>query len=182
MKTYVTIEPWQRKKHLNGVLEVNREVDESPMAGQSEAEKYFLDLLSERGVICTVAVKGDYVVAYVVYELIAERIDTIHFEVRPEYQRTGVGTTLWNKLVEKLSNGKHRSISIRVKETDMRAHLFLKKMGAKVTKIIKNYYKQGENSHFFEFFSEKTDVPEEKEPDFEHFGPYVDKEDVSGSW
>lgn len=138
----------------------------------SMSEKYFLSLLSTRGIVCCVASKGDNIMGYVIYELFAHRIDILHFEVDPAWQRCGIGTQLFSNLVAKLSESDKRSITMKVPESNLRSQLFLKKMGAKVIKIIRKYDESsGENYFLFSYSPEYATI----DANIDCSGVYVDK-------
>lgn len=124
----------------------------------AEDKKYFSELLKERGVIGCVAVKADFVLGFVIYELFEKRLDILHLEVDEAWRRRGVGTQLFNSLVAKLAEHRREAVTMKVRETDMQAQLFLRSMGAKCIKVIRGFYETaGEDAFLFSYTRENLE-------------------------
>ena len=93
-------------------------------------------------------------IGYMIYELYKKEIFLLNFAVIPERQRSGIGTEIMNNLISKLGVGircRRTKISLRVRETNLPAQLFFRKMGFRAKKVIRNHYENGEDAFLMEY-------------------------------
>ena len=68
------------------------------------SEDDFIRCLRQRNCIGMVAEQDDEVVGFMIYELHKNRLHILNFAVHPEHRRTGVGQSMVDKLLGKLSH------------------------------------------------------------------------------
>ena len=60
--------------------------------------------------------------------------------VHPEYQRRGVGTSMVQKLISKLSHQRRNRILLEVRETNLSAQLFFREEGFRAISVLRDFY------------------------------------------
>lgn len=151
MQTKVSIRWWIRRDNPQVFA-----IEALNHGKHAEDEKYFLDILREATVIGCVAEKADVILGFMMYELFKNRLDILHFEVHPEWQRSGIGTQMFSNLVAKCQDKGREAITWKINERNLIVQQFLRKMGAKCTKLIRNFFENsGEDAFLFEFLVEK---------------------------
>lgn len=103
--------------------------------------------LGERQTIGLIAERGDKLVGYMLYTLRTRSIYCPRLAVHPLFRRHGVGTSLVNKLVSKLSTHRRPRLVLDVDEGNTRAHLFLRACGLTCVEIT---HRGGETLYTFE--------------------------------
>ena len=126
---------WRITLDMPAILAIEEAVFEFPW---SEAE--FLRCLSQRNCICMVCEDSNSeVVGYMVYELHKNRIHLLNFAVNPSVERSGVGSFLIAKLISKLSLARRNIVTLEVRETNLGAQLFFKKLGFRAISVIRDF-------------------------------------------
>lgn len=115
---------WMIRRDMPEVLDIERKVFEYPWF-----EEDFIRCLRERNVIAMVAEYEERVVGFVIYELLKTRIEILSFAVEGDSQRRGIGTQMINKLIGKLSSQRRKKITLAVRERNVEAQLFFRRMG-----------------------------------------------------
>jgi ribosomal-protein-alanine N-acetyltransferase len=87
-----------------------------------------------------VAEHDERVVGFMVYELNKTRIHVLNFAVAVEGRRSGVGTQMAAKLIEKLSMQRRSRITLEVRETNLAAQLFFRENGFRAVTVLRNFY------------------------------------------
>lgn len=105
-------------------------------------EKDFLCCLGRRVPACIgmVAEYNHRIIGFMVYELHKAKLHVLKFAVDPEFRRQKVGAQMVEKLVDKLSQQRRNEIVIEVRETNLGAQLFFKKMKFRAVKVLHNHY------------------------------------------
>lgn len=78
------------------------------------------------------------VVGAMVYELFQARLVILRFCVHPGYRRQGVGRAMIERLVDKLGQQRRKEISVLVPECNLPAQSFLRAMGFRCERIVRN--------------------------------------------
>ena len=137
---------WMIRLDMPAVLRIERDSFDDPWT-----EEEFLGYLRERITIGQVAERGEIVVGYVVYRLHRARIEVVNLAVDPRERRRGVGTRLVGGLVQKLSAGRRRSITAKVRERNVAAQLFLRSCGFRAVCVLHGAYDAGEDGYLMRF-------------------------------
>lgn len=103
-------------------------------------EEDFIRCLRQRNCIGMIAEKEDQVVGYMLYELHKNRLHILNFAVDLEHRREGIGTKMISKLIGKLSFERRNRIMLEVRDSNLEAHLFFKKLGFKAVSVLKEFY------------------------------------------
>lgn len=137
---------WLIRRDMPQVLVIERESFNDPWTLEE-----FLVSLRERNTIGQVAERGEIVVGYVVYRLHRARIEILNLAVDPRERRRGVGTQLVGRLVQKLSTGRRRSLTAKVRERNVAAQLFLRSRGFRAVCVLHGAYDAGEDGYLMRF-------------------------------
>ncbi len=132
----------------------------------------FLYYLRQRNYIGMVAVYNNRVVGYMIYELYKQKLHVANFAVDPKFHRHAVGKQMVEKLMDKLSQHRRQEITLEIRETNLGAQLFFKKMGFKAMLVLRNYYDDtNEDAYFMRYALEGAG---------EYESPYAPKNRISG--
>jgi [ribosomal protein S18]-alanine N-acetyltransferase len=143
-KTEVRFDHWH-KDYNSQVLEIERLTSKFPIT-----EKEFLHILSDRDTLGIVALKADIVIGYMVYRIFDRSILLLCLAVHPKWQRQGVGSQLINKLSQKLNKDTRRNITVNVRERNINAQLFLRKLGFNAVSVHRDwFFDSNEDSFYF---------------------------------
>lgn len=101
------------------------------------------------------------VVGFMIYELHKKRLHLLNFAVHPDWRRQDVGRTMVHKLANKLSGQCRTHILTEIRETNLDAQRFFKKMGFKAVAVLHNFYDEpaDEDAYLMRF-----DTPHVVEP------------------
>ena len=103
-------------------------------------EKDFFRCLRGRNCIGMVAEHDEEVVGFMIYELHSSQLHILNFAVRPDYRRRNVGRQMVLKLIGKLSPQRRNRIILEVRETNLAAQLFFRKLGFRAISVLRDYY------------------------------------------
>ena len=135
-KTNVDIQiRWMIRRDLAEVMDIERNSFPIPWTDEE-----FISALKERNCIGMVADDGDRIRGFMVYELLKEELHVLNFAVAPWARKRGFGTAMVNKLLGKLSQQKRHRITLEVRETNLKAHLFFRACGFEATEVIRGHY------------------------------------------
>lgn len=124
---------WMIRRDMPVVIDIDQRSFEYPWT-----EEDFIYHLRQCSCIGMVAEIGDRVVGTMVYNLGKFKLDLLTLAVAPELRGEGIGRRLVNKLISKLSDNRRHSIVLKVRETNLDAQLFFKRMGFLATKVLRN--------------------------------------------
>lgn len=103
-------------------------------------EEDFIRCLRQRNCIGMVAEADGDVVGFMIYELHKTRLHILNFAVDPDYRRRGVGRSMLEKLLGKLSHERRNRIMLEVRETNLDAQLFFKNLGFRAISVLRDFY------------------------------------------
>lgn len=133
---------WMIRRDMPEVLAIENSSFEYPWD-----EEDFIRCLRQRNCIGMVAEHNETVVGYMIYELYANRIHLLNIAVHPDYRFKGIGKNIIEKLVSKLSPQRRSKIEAEVRESNLDAQLFFKKMKFRATEIFQQYFENAENAY-----------------------------------
>lgn len=108
---------------------------------------------------------GSRVIGFMIYELHKNRLHVLNFAVHPQARRTGIGSQMVAKLINKLSTHRRQKITLAVRERNLSAQMFFRAHDFKATRVLRNYYEDsGEDAFQMEFrvgdeFDEELETP-----------------------
>jgi ribosomal-protein-alanine N-acetyltransferase len=123
---------WMIRRDMPRVMQIDDLCFEFPWT-----EDEYIRLLRQRNCIGMVAELDKEVVGYMIYELHKNRLHLIVFAVDPSYARRGIGTNMIGKLKSKLTPERRNRITCCVSDCNLKAHLFLRSMGFKATRVLR---------------------------------------------
>jgi len=103
-------------------------------------EQDFFRCLRGRNCIGMVAEHDEQVVGFMIYELHSDQLHILNFAVRPDFRRRDVGRQMVAKLIGKLSPQRRKRIILEVRETNLAAQLFFRKLGFRAISVLRDYY------------------------------------------
>lgn len=104
------------------------------------SEDEFIQCLRRTACIGMVAERDGEVAGFMIYELHETLIHVLTFAVHPTYRRQGVGTAMVEKLASKLQLQRRTRLVLEVRETNLDAQLFSKKLGFRAESTLKSFY------------------------------------------
>lgn len=138
---------WMIRRDMPEVLNIERESFEFPWF-----EEDFIRCLRQRNCIGMVAEHGERVVGFMIYELHKTRLHILNFAVARNMRMRGVGKQMADKLASKLSSQRRTRITLEVRETNLPAQLFFKKVGFRATDVLRSYYEDSpEDAYVMQF-------------------------------
>ena len=139
---------WMIVQDLPQVLAIESEVFEDDAWDGEEFKRW----LKQRCVIGLVAEHDGEVVGYCVYEMTGNTTGgktkarvVVNFVVAPEWQRNGVGRQIISKLVERYTG----PVIFEVSEYDLSMHLFLRAVGFRAKRVVRDYFESGSDAYIF---------------------------------
>jgi len=104
------------------------------------SEEDFLCCLRQRNCIGMVAEQDHNIVGFMIYELHKLTLRILNFAVDPSVQRSGIGSRMIERLVDKLSQQRRREIVLEVRETNLNAQLFFRSQGFRAMGVLREHY------------------------------------------
>jgi ribosomal-protein-alanine N-acetyltransferase len=80
------------------------------------------------------------VVGYIVYEMGRADFHVMNLAVRPDVRRRGVGQQLIAKIISKLRPCQRTEVRLEVRETNLAAQLFFRRLGFQAVRVLKDFY------------------------------------------
>ncbi len=151
---------WMIRRDMSEVLQTEQESFTYPWT-----EDDFLHCLRQRNCIGMVAEQGDRVVGYVIYELHKTKLHVLNLAVHPGSRRQSVGAHMVQKLMSKLSSHRRSRITLDVRESNLAAQLFFRRLGFLAVRVLRGYYEDtGEDAYVMEYLlpgevGESSDEP-----------------------
>jgi ribosomal-protein-alanine N-acetyltransferase len=120
-------------------------------------EDDFIRCLRQRNCIGMVAEENERVVGFMIYELHKNRLHILNFAVDQESRRRGIGQAMVAKLVGKLSHDRRNRIMLEVRETNLSAQLFFKKLGFRAVSVLRDFYEDtAEDAYLMQYRYQPT--------------------------
>ena len=126
---------WMIRLDMPQVLEIENQSFEFPWS-----EEEFIRCLRQRNCIGMVSEEDEQVIGFMIYELHKNRLHLLNLAVLPGNRNNGVGRSMIAKLQGKLSADRRNRIMLEVREKNLPAQLFLKKLGFRAISILRDFY------------------------------------------
>ena len=126
---------WMIRRDMAEVLDIENESFEFPWS-----EEDFIRCLRQRNCIGMVAEHDERVAGFMIYELHRNRLHILNFSVASEFRRRGVGQQMIDKLIGKLSSQRRNRVLLEVRETNLAAQLFFRKLGFRAISVLRDFY------------------------------------------
>jgi ribosomal-protein-alanine N-acetyltransferase len=123
------------RRDMTEVLEIENQSFEFPWS-----EEDFIRCLRQRNCIGMVAEHDEHVAGFMIYELHRNRLHMLNFAVASEFRRRGVGDQMVQKLIGKLSSQRRNKILLEVRETNLGAQLFFRRLGFRAVQVLRDFY------------------------------------------
>ncbi|MEO1918066.1 MAG: ribosomal protein S18-alanine N-acetyltransferase [Candidatus Thioglobus sp.] len=123
------------------VLTIERLVYDSPW---SQAK--FTDSLNNLKTLSSLLIIDEQVLGYFVATYSPNSVDLLNICIHPEHQHQGLGTQLFDYLIQQLQALSLNTIFIEVRASNKSALLFYQKLGFNVIDSRKKYYSNGEDA------------------------------------
>jgi ribosomal-protein-alanine N-acetyltransferase len=126
---------WMIRKDMPEVMEIENAAFQFPWR-----EEDFINCLRQRNCIGMVAEHAEQVAGFMIYELHKSKLHVLNFAVHGACQMKGVGRQMVKKLIDKLSCNRRSRIMLEVRESNLDAQLFYRRMGFKAVSVIRGFY------------------------------------------
>ena len=135
---------WMIRKDMPEVIEIEKRCFEFPWVEES-----FLEELRRRNCIGMVALerapcerKSEElpVLGYMIYELHKTTLRLMNLAVAPHKQRAGVGRSMVDKLLNKLSQERRTRLVMETRESNTDAQMFFRHLGFKCVNTLRGFY------------------------------------------
>jgi ribosomal-protein-alanine N-acetyltransferase len=135
------------KRDLPEVLKIE---SQSPVSSWSK--RNFLAALRNMNYICLVAEYDDKVVGFVIYTVNPEYFRIRNLAVDSQYRFMGIGRRLVDRIKDKLPSRNRRKIILELRETNLAAQLFFKRLGFTATDVLRSHYNDtGEDAYLMKY-------------------------------
>lgn len=126
---------WMIRRDMPAVLEIEQQSFEFPWS-----EEEFVRCLRQRNCIGMVAERDTAVAGFMIYELHKNRLHLLNFAVASSMRRTGVGSSMVEKLSSKLTADRRNRIMLEVRETNLDAQIFFRQRGFRAVSVLRSFY------------------------------------------
>jgi ribosomal-protein-alanine N-acetyltransferase len=138
---------------LEGVMRINREC-----LPENYTTYFFMNLYKRYPETFIVAEVNREIVGYIMCRIetgipsfkllgITRKGHVISIAVLPKHQQKGIGYALMREATQAMVNYKAKECYLEVRESNLPAVELYKKLGFEISRIIKNYYADGENAY-----------------------------------
>jgi ribosomal-protein-alanine N-acetyltransferase len=135
------------RRDMQEVLDIENDSFEFPWA-----EDDFIRCLRQRNCIGMVADFEDRIGGFMVYELHKTRLHLLNVAVAKPFRRRGLGSRMVQKLMGKLSDDRRNRILLEVRETNLDAQLFFRKLGFRAVSVLRSFYDDSpEDAYLMQF-------------------------------
>lgn len=136
---------WMIRRDMFEVLDIEKQSFDQPWT-----EEQFIHCLRQRNCIGMVLEEDDRVIGFMIYELHKTRLAILNFAVALSKRRSGVGRSMVDKLIGKLSPARRTKLLIDVRESNLPAQVFLGRVGFRCVGIKDDAY-PNEDGYAFEY-------------------------------
>lgn len=134
---------WLIRRDMAEVLRIEQASAKNPWNDED-----FLCCLRQRNCIGMVAEHNHRIVGFMIYELHKSRLHILNFAVAPEARRSGIGSQMVLRLIDKLSQQRRSEILIEIREGDLDAQLFFKEQNFKAVCVLRRHFDDTEEDAY----------------------------------
>jgi len=134
---------WMIRRDMPEVLDIERHC-----FNFAWTEEDFLCCLRQRNCIGMVAERQERIVGFMIYELLTSQLHVLNFAVAPWARRQGTGSQMIEKLINKLSQQRRQEICLEVRETNLDAQLFFRRLGLQAKGVLREHYQDTEEDAY----------------------------------
>ena len=117
---------------------------EEQFLGETLGTEMLENELSNEFMCFLVAKESKKVLGYIGAYVVSDELEILNFVVDELYQRTGIGTSLFNEILKRYPNA--NSVILEVREQNEKGINFYKKNNFNVISKRKHYYKNGDHA------------------------------------
>lgn len=117
---------------------------EEQFLGETLGTEMLENELSNEFMCFLVAKENKKVLGYIGAYVVSDELEILNFVVDESYQRTGIGTSLFNEILKRYPNA--NSVILEVREQNEKGINFYKKNNFNVISKRKHYYKNGDHA------------------------------------
>lgn len=131
-------------------IEESNSMESNPVAG-TWSKKDFMEVLAcptHRGIV---AWRGGKIIGFAIYCLSHDKIHVANFAVHANFINQGVGSQIINKLKGNLKARRRVSLEIDIRESNLRAQLFLKGHGFRAFCVCRNWFENPRQEDAYKF-------------------------------
>lgn len=140
---------WMTRRDLQEVLEIEGFCFSAPWD-----EDEFLERIRRQNSVGMVAETGGCVVGFMIYELRDRGMFLSTLAVHPAQRRQGVGSQMIERMRQKLSDQSRTNISVKIRETNLDALIFFRRLGFKATRVLRaHFHDTGEDAYLMQYDS-----------------------------
>ena len=138
---------WLIRRDMDEVLEIERRSFSIPWT-----EEEFLVCLRRNCIGTVYESSQGYIHGFMIYELHKSTLRLLNLAVAPEVRQTGVGRSMVQRLIDKLSQQKRRFVEAEVRETNLKAQLFFSGAGFRAVQVLRRHYDEtNEDAYLFRY-------------------------------
>lgn len=128
---------WLIRRDMDDVLHIERHSFEHPWTDDD-----FIRALRQRNCIGMVAEcrTTERILGFMIYELNKSSLRLLSMAVHPDYRRQGIGRVMIDKLRQRLDVQRRSMLETEVRETNLDAQLFLRRLGFRAENVLFDYY------------------------------------------
>ena len=145
IKTAVQIR-WLIRRDMDEVMSIENRSFDYPWQ-----EEEFLCCLRQRNCIGVVAETDFNVLGYMIYELHKSTLKLLSIAVEPEMVRTGIGSQMIQRLIDKLGQQRRKQITTEVRESNLSVHLFFQACRFRADGVVRQHFSNGEDAYLFRY-------------------------------
>ena len=129
-------------------LDQMMEIEKASFPNREAWSKTYFEILYQKypeGFI--VAENRNEIIGYTIGLPRNDSAEIVSLAVSPDWRRKGIGTILTNSLIDHFKEKGLKEISLCVRTKNKKAISFYQKLGFKILKTIKNYYRNGDDAY-----------------------------------
>lgn len=127
---------WLIRRDMPQVMEIES-FSQSPWT-----QEQILDALRQRycvGMVCECS-ESHRVIGFMIYELHKSKLIVLNVAVHPQRRRQGVGMSLLNRLMDKLSRERRKEVTLHCRESNLPMQCLCRSVGMRCVEIIPGFY------------------------------------------